>query len=170
MPVAPVRSWDHVVLDWSPPVPRTSRPAAPVPHIHEPVTRLTDHAAEARRLANEGSLVEALIACDQAIETDRLVAANYYLRGIILQEQNAVEEAVTALKRALYLDHDFVVAHFMLGNLMLREGRSRDAARCFDNARALLRTQPPETELPDSDGITAGRLLAILTSLQEVAA
>ena len=38
------------------------------------------------------------------------------------------------------------------------------------NARTLLRTHLPEAVLPESDGVTAGRLLAILTSMQEVAA
>src|SRR5205085_2902282 len=46
-----------------------------------------DHAAEARRLANEGNLTAALAACDRALAADKLVAAHHYLRGVILQEQ-----------------------------------------------------------------------------------
>ncbi len=129
-----------------------------------------DPFAQARQFANEGRLAEALAACDTAISVEKLSAASHYLRGVILHEQNEIEEAASAMKRALYLDHDFVVAHFALGNLMLRQGRSGDARRCFENARALLKLQPPEATLPESDGVTAGRLLAILTSMQEVAA
>src|SRR5207244_1500782 len=40
-----------------------------------------DHAADARRLANEGRLAEALAACDRALAEDKLVAAHHYLRG-----------------------------------------------------------------------------------------
>lgn len=144
----------------------------PVIHVsqpREPVAPPPDHAAEARRLANAGDHAAALAACDRAIEQDRLVASSHYLRGVILQEQNAVPEAIQAIKHALYLDHDFVVAHFMLGNLMLREGRRYDAVRCFDNARRLLQKYPRAAELPEADGITAERLLAILTTMQEVA-
>ena len=126
-----------------------------------------DHAADARRLANEGNLAEALAACDRALEADRLVAAHHYLRGVILQEQNAPDEAVAALKRALYLDSDFVLAHFALGHLLLRQDRKSDAARSFANARSLLRSRAPGDVLPESGGITAGRLLAILTSTEE---
>ena len=129
-----------------------------------------DHFARARQFANEGRLAEALAACDKAISVEKLSAASHYLRGVILHEQNEIEEAASAMKRALYLDHDFIVAHFALGNLMLRQGRSSDARRCFENARALLKLQPPEATLPESDGVTAGRLLAILASMQEVAA
>jgi chemotaxis protein methyltransferase CheR len=142
------------------PIPKSEPPAAPPPHP----------ATEARRLANEGHLGRALIACDQAIAAEKVVASHYYLRGAILQEQDAIEEAISAFRRALYLDHSFVLAHFSLGNAMLRQGRNRDARRCFDNARALLANYAPEAELPESDGITAGRLLEIISSMQEVAA
>ena len=156
------------------------RPPVPLPmRLPEPVTlpppgppalpvARTDHAAEARGLANDGRLTEALAACDRALAEDKLVAAHQYLRGVILQEQGALEEAAAAFKRALYLDHDFVIAYFALGHLQLRQGRNREAARSFANARALVRTSPPEAVLPESDGITAGRLLAILSAMEEV--
>ena len=129
-----------------------------------------DHAADARRLANEGNLAEALAACDRALAEDKLVAAHHYLRGVILQEQNAPDEAIAAMKRALYLDHDFALAHFALGHLRLRQGRAPDAARSFANATALLRAYTPETVLPGSGGITAGRLLAIIAGTEEALA
>ncbi len=132
--------------------------------------RPADHAAEARRLANEGKLPEALAACDCALAADKLVAAHHYLRGVILQEQNAAESAIAALRRALYLDHDFVLAHFTLGHLLIRQGRTADAARHFTNARTLLLACAPEAVVPESDGITVARLLAILTSMKEALA
>jgi chemotaxis protein methyltransferase CheR len=127
-----------------------------------------DHAADARRLANEGEFAEALAACDRALAEDRLVPALHYLRGVILQEQNATEEAVTAMQRALFLDANFVLAHFTLGHLRLRQGRKSDATRCFANARALLSSCAPEAVLAESGGVTAQRLLAIIASTEEV--
>jgi chemotaxis protein methyltransferase CheR len=124
--------------------------------------------ATARKFANEGRLVEALAACDDAIAMEKLCAASHYLRGVILHEQNGIEEAIAAIKRALYLDHDFVVAHFALSNLMLRIGGGREAKRSIENARELLVAHEPDTVLPESDGITAGRMLAMLDSMQEV--
>lgn len=158
----------------APAVPPTLLPEPVPPPVVKPrplpAAPLPDDAAEARRLANEGRLAEALAVCDRAITADRLVAADHYLRGVILQEQGALEEAVAALKRALYLDPDFAVAHFALGHLFLRQNRRRDAARCFANARSLVRTFAPEAVLPESDGITAGRLLEILNSTEEALA
>ena len=157
-----------------PPVPVPERIPEPVPlpvNVERALAVVPrDHAADARRLANEGNLAEALAACDRALEADKLVAAHHYLRGVILQEQNAPDEAVAAMKRALYLDNDFALAHFALGHLRMRQGRAPDAARCFANASALLRGCAPETVLPESGGITAGRLLAIIAGTEEALA
>jgi chemotaxis protein methyltransferase CheR len=146
------------------PRPRPEKVAAPTPAAPP------DHAAEARRLATEGHLAGALVACDRALAADKLVAAHHYLRGVILQEQDAPEEAIAALQRALFLDHDFVLAHFTLGHLRLRQGRAAEASRSFANARTLLLACAPDAVLPESEGITAGRLLAILTSMEEALA
>ena len=144
-----------------PPAAAAGRPAQP------PAPELPrDHAADARRLADEGRLDSALAACDRALAANQLVAAHHYLRGIILQEQNKPEAAIVALRRALGLDSAFTLAHFTLGHLLLRQGRPADAARCFVQARALLRSCAPETVLPESEGLTAGRLLTMLATLE----
>ena len=146
------------------PAPRTSpararaKRGAPQPEI----------AVTARQLANEGRLDEALRVCEQASAANKLVPAHHYLQGVILQEQGAFTEAAAALRRALYLDPDFVIALFALGHVMLRQGRKEGAERYFENARALLKTSDPERVLPESDGLTAGRLLAMLSSAREV--
>ena len=128
---------------------------------------LADYHLLAHNLANEGRFPEALAACDKALETGRLEPAGYYLRGMIFLEQGAHEEAALALRRALYLDPDFVLAHYALGNLMRLRARPDDARRSFENARALLNAWDRDAILPESDGITAGRLLHILSSMQE---
>jgi chemotaxis protein methyltransferase CheR len=152
------------------PLPAPARLSEPAPPQRAADVPPPDHAADARRLANEGRLAESLAACDRALAADKLVAAHHYLRGVILQEQAALKEAVAALRRALYLDPDFVIAYFALGHLLLRQGRNNEAARCFANARSLLRNYAPESAPAEADGVTAGRLLAILDSMEEVVA
>ncbi|HEV7406417.1 MAG TPA: protein-glutamate O-methyltransferase CheR [Chthoniobacteraceae bacterium] len=140
----------------------------PAPRAPAPPPAGLDHAREARNLANEGLLSAALAACDRALRQDRLVPGLHYLRGVILQEQNDLERAAAALQRALYLDHAFVVAHFALGHVRLRQGRGPESALCFANARAGLVTWAQDEVLPESDGMTAGRLLEILQAMEEV--
>lgn len=136
-------------------------PTEPVPPV-VPAQHPSSITERARQLANEGRLDDALVTCDQALRLDKLAPTPHYLRGLILQEQGAHDAAMAALRRALFLDPAFVLAQFALGNLMRRDGRGKEAARCFENVRALLRGSDPGAVLPEADGLTAGRLLATL--------
>jgi len=117
----------------------------------------------ARDLANQGKLVEALAWCEKALAADKLDPACHYLRAAILQEQGEVEGAAVSLRRALYLDPKFVLAHFALGNLLRRQGKFGLAQKHFENAGALLRASPPDQALPQSDGMSAAWLMGAVT-------
>jgi len=119
----------------------------------------------ARACANQGKLGEAAEWCEQAIAADKLNPAYPYLLASIRQEQGQYDLAVQSLMRALYLDPDFVLAHFALGNLRLVQGRSREAERHLRNALALLQRHPRDATLPESDGLSAARLVEIITSV-----
>lgn len=119
-------------------------------------------ALQARLLANQGQLADALAWCDKAIATEKLEPRFHYLRATILQESGQLSEGADALKRVLYLDHHFVLGHFALGNIQRSLGRTRDAEKQFRNVLRLLEDYRPEETLPESEGITAGRLKAIV--------
>ena len=121
----------------------------------------------ARALANQGNLAEALGWCDKVIAADKLNPGAHYLRASVLHEQGNLNEAVQSFKRALYLDGDFVLAHFALGNLARNEGKFREADKHFENALALTRGRPQDEILPESEGITAGRLSEIITASRQ---
>lgn len=115
--------------------------------------------------ANEGKLTEARRLCEAALEQDKLNAALHYLRASVVQEQGELMEAAAAFQRALFLDPNFVLAHFGLGNLARRLGRTGEERRHFANARHLLHRLPAGEVLPESDGLTAGRLTEVIQSL-----
>jgi chemotaxis protein methyltransferase CheR len=125
---------------------------------------------QARTLADQGQLDEALVAVDLAIKSDKLDPVAHYLRGVILHEKKLENEAIASLQRALYLDPGFVLAHVTLGNLMRRTGKSEAARRCLENARDILSRHDRDAVLPESGGITAGRLLHIISTPQGAAA
>jgi chemotaxis protein methyltransferase CheR len=165
---------------------RPSPTPAPAPSLYEEALRLYEqgaYAAAAERLAlqlsrshndvqslalmcriraNEGQLEEALRLSGEAIAADKLNADLYYLRGGILQEQGAAAEAAASLKQALYLNQELVLAHFSLGNLALRQGKTAESRRHFDNALALLQKYQPGEIVPESGGIVAARLMEII--------
>ncbi|RUL78914.1 CheR family methyltransferase [Dyella choica] len=117
---------------------------------------------EARGYANQGKLTEAAQCCETAIAANRVDPLPRYLLAIILQEQGRYDQATQSLKHALYLDPAFVLAHFALGNLYTLTGRHRDARRYFRNALDLLRSLPREDVVPESDGLSVGRLAEIV--------
>lgn len=125
------------------------------------------HAGEcARNCANQGRLDEAVEWCEKAIAADKMNPSHHYLLATILQEQGQHDIAIRSLMRALYLDPDFVLAHFALGNLHQSQERYREAQRYFGNVLLLLRNHPPDETLLEADGLTAGRLAEIVSSLQ----
>jgi chemotaxis protein methyltransferase CheR len=121
----------------------------------------------ARACANQGQLTEARQWCEQALGADRLDARLHFLLATILQEQDALDDAVLALQRALYLDQHFVLAHLTLGTLELRQGKCKAAAKHFETVLALLSSYRPDEVLPESDGMTAGRLREIIASMSQ---
>lgn len=121
---------------------------------------------KARACADEGRLAEASEWCEQAIAADKLNPTPYYLLASIEHERGQSDVAERALRRALYLDPDFALAHFTLGNLCLSGERQREARRHFGNALTLLRACPADVLLPEADGLSAGRLIEIIASVQ----
>lgn len=112
-----------------------------------------------RALANQGKLAEAGRACSAALEHCRTSAELMYLHALLLSSARHVPEAIAAARRALYLDRRLVMAHVVLGDLLLRQG-SREAARtALRNAERLLAGLPAEEVVPASDGESAGTLL-----------
>lgn len=119
----------------------------------------------ARCRANQGDFAAAGRWCEKAIAADKLDAGLRYLQALILEEQGAFDAAAEALKRTLYLDHGFVLAHFALGNLSRRQGDPARAEKHFRNALALLNACPPDEALPEAEGMTTGRLGEIIGTL-----
>ena len=113
-------------------------------------------------LANQGKLDEAHGFCEEAVIADKCNAHLRYLLATILEEQKKGDEAKASLKKALYLDRNFVLAHFALANLSLQSGKMVDARKHFSNVAEILSAYKPDDIISESDGITAGRLAQII--------
>lgn len=142
----------------TPAVRRTAAPTAPA-------SPSPDHGAMARTFANQGKLGDALASCERWIEADKVNPAAHYLHATVLHELDNNDGARRALQRCIYLQPDFALAHFALGNLARGSGQEADSQRHYRNANRLLEAQPPDAPLPESEGLTAGRVAAIVRSL-----
>jgi chemotaxis protein methyltransferase CheR len=138
----------------------------PVPAV-EPATLggAGDVLPQARALANEGRLTEALALCDDWLAAEKSDAAGHYLRALVLLELGDADAASSALQRALYLNPSLAAAHFTFGNLARRRGCSAQSDRHFRNALHVLALSRPEEPVPESDGLSAARLAEIIREL-----
>lgn len=128
----------------------TARPSS-APEPSEPTS-----ADDIRELESREGAVPAERACSRALEREPLSVELHYLQGILLLELGDTEGAVSAMRRALYLDADLAIAHFTLGALLSKQGDRRGAARAFRNAERCARKTPSQEPLPLSDGLLAG--------------
>lgn len=142
--------------------PQPAHPSAPASAAAQEPLALS-HLAQA--MANQGELAGALTCSERWIAADKADPQAHYLQAIILLEQGEREAARRALQRATYLRPDFAVAYFALGNLARAEARTTEASRHFASALRLLRTRPSDELLPEFEGMTAGRLVQIITSV-----
>ncbi|KMQ50336.1 Chemotaxis protein methyltransferase CheR [Chitinispirillum alkaliphilum] len=115
--------------------------------------------------ADSGEFSTALLWCNKLIENDRLGAQNYYLKATILQEMQNLQEAQEALRKTIFIDPYFILAHFNLAN-MLRETTPPEASVYYRNAKEQLKKLPYDSILPESDGLPAGRLLELIEIIE----
>jgi chemotaxis protein methyltransferase CheR len=115
-----------------------------------------------RALANQGCLEDAGEVAQRAIQVQGPTAELLYLHAVLLLQAGRAADAAAALRRALYLDRDFVVAHLTLADAQQRTADPAGARRSLRNAAALLSALPAETEVPASDGETAGRMAELV--------
>ncbi|MBC2581451.1 protein-glutamate O-methyltransferase CheR [Clostridium sp. DJ247] len=124
-----------------------------------------DYETLARSYANEGKLEEALKWCEQAICQDKISSRLYHLLASIQQELGNIDEAVLSLKKAIYLDSDFIIAYFDLGNLYLKQEKLKEAFKNFQTTGELLNRFNEEETIPYSENITVGMLKQIIKNI-----
>jgi chemotaxis protein methyltransferase CheR len=135
---------------------------AALPRADAPVFRLLS-----RAYANKGMLSESEAWCLRAIGADGTSAANRYLHALVLIEQRRPDEAIAALREAIYLEPNFVMAHFMLADLYDRKRKRGESELHLKNALEALRTYRSDDELPESEGMTAGMLIENIAATLE---
>jgi chemotaxis protein methyltransferase CheR len=114
--------------------------------------------ASIQAIADQGDLERAAHACERLLQTAKLNPLLHFFHAMILEQMGRRRETQEALRRAIYLDRAFVIAHYYLGLIQQRLGRPKDAFRCFRNTLALLSDFQPGQSIPGADGITAGEL------------
>jgi chemotaxis protein methyltransferase CheR len=130
--------------------------------VKTPEESYTEKILAIRFLANQGYLSEALSLCNEAIASYKLSSGLYFLRASILQELDKSSEAIASLKQVIYIDPDYIMGHFALGNLFIRQGNAKNAERYFNNVLDLLSRCSNDDILPESEGLSVKYIREII--------
>ena len=113
---------------------------------------------EVRSLADAGAWAKAEALCSGLIEEGPLDPIPHFYLALILEQLGRFGEAEKSLRRSVYLDRKFVLAHYHLGLLLVRGGQQRAARQCFANALTLLAGLHETYVFDHGDGICAADL------------
>lgn len=111
-----------------------------------------------RELADRGALHAAAALGKQLTTLEPLSAAAHFTLGLILESTLSCREAKEALRRAIYLDRNFALAHYHFATCLQTVGENAKARKSFLNAIQLLDELPPEKRLEHTDGLTVADL------------
>lgn len=103
-----------------------------------------------RQLADRGEWRRAAEYGRRLLEEDGLNAEIYFYRALVFEKLGVAGEPERSLRRALYLDRNFALAHYHLGVALKLSGHVGTAARSFGNVLKVL------AALPDLAMVTAG--------------
>lgn len=140
-----------------------SPPQSPIPNLPPLIDR-------ARSLADQGNLEDARRLCKTALAQDQLDPEAHLLLAAISQEQGEIPEALDALRRVIYLTPDSAPAYFLMGSLLLQQGKRSQGRRSMETVVSLLQSVPRDAAVAGSAGLTAGRLLETARAYLEMPA
>lgn len=133
LPVAPVRP---AVAPVAPPLVKVTKPdPKPVPTLAPADEALW---AQAQSAANAGDWDEAVELLSMLERRSIMRPQVHYLRALIQQHTEDWNGALASLRQAIYCDPNFVIAHYMLGDLHARRGALKDANRYWRQAQKLI--------------------------------
>lgn len=118
-----------------------------------------------RELANEGKLNEALEYIDKMIKKGKLNPQLYFYRALLLLELGQDDNAIFDCKNAIYLDPDFVLPYFILGNIARKREKTKEAHQYYATVISLLNHCSNDAILPGSEGLSSQRMKDIIRSI-----
>lgn len=152
------------------PVKPVSKPAATVDHKPREITAVqprpqapVNAVQEARAAAGREDWTSAQRWLAIAERNQPMNPQVYYLRGLIFMHTGDDDEAFYALRRAVYCDTSFALAHYALGELYEKHGNGEEARRCWLRCYRIAAGRPPQDILVPGEDLTVEMFCELLT-------
>lgn len=113
-------------------------------------------AADRRHLAEAGYWL------DRTIALDPLNLWAHHALALVRMEEGRMEEALGAIKKTIYIDPNFALGHFHLGQIHKARGQAGPARKSFAVVKHLLAGAPLAENLSGAQGLTGRQLLLLV--------
>jgi chemotaxis protein methyltransferase CheR len=143
---------DNVIWRFTPPEPVV---ASGLDAAVEPVP---PQSSDIMVLADRGDFDRALDCAEVVLEKGRLDPVAHFYMALVLEQMGRHAQSEESLRRAIYLDRGFILAHYYLGASLQRRGDKTCAVRSFKNVLDLISKEKPTRRFLDGDGITSADL------------
>jgi chemotaxis protein methyltransferase CheR len=114
-----------------------------------------------------GRYDEASAVAAEVVAATPLWAQAHYLQGVALTNLGRDADALVVLRKAVYLDPDHGLAHFLLGGALERSKEPVAASRSYRAAASTLGDREPEGGAPELGGRNVAELAALCVELAE---
>lgn len=141
---------------------RANRRTAPKPPEKQPRLSAETLYQQARQAADNARWDEALGYLHKAEAKNNLNPQLYYLRALIYREMHQIDDAFASLRKALYCNPNFVMAHYLMGELQEANGAMRDAKREWRLAMAALANRQPTEMVAGEDDLSVDMLRGLI--------
>ena len=167
---APAKSVTATLPAFSPRPPKTaplpplsakfsSRPTtAPLTPAHSSL----DPLEQARRAADAEQWAEALRLLAEAEKKQRLSPEVHYLRGVVELQQKEIDKGIASLRKAIYCDNTFAMAHFALGEVYEKQSNYRKASNEWSQAQNILAFLRPDEPVACGGDLTVEMLRGLV--------
>lgn len=145
--------------------PHSSPPLAPEPAIdiapRSPAAERDGRIQTMRNLADRGDVEGALKLCLDLLAADPMSAQLHFRAGVLQQAAGAHARAAEALRRAIYLNKEHVLAHLYLGLSLVDLGDAAAGRRAIATAAYRAAELPDSAPVEDGDGLNAADVYAM---------
>lgn len=125
----------------------------------------SDPYAVGRSAYEAGNFSSALAIAETLIGQDSLDARAHLIKAQALLQLKREVEAEDILLKAIYINRNFIMAHYLLGMLYAKNRQADKATRFLTNAANLLDGLRSGDKIPEGNGMTVAELLIDLKSM-----
>lgn len=112
--------------------------------------------------SNRGDFEEAIAWAERSIKIDSLLKEPYYTLSTIYMARGELDRAMERIKKALYIDQEFILGHFVMGSIFRLMRFSSEAEKCFQKVKNLVSSKATDEVIFETEFLAVGILIKSL--------